>query len=74
MHICKYSDAQDGDDTKKQRELEANYFAACLLVPEHKLRQLYNATKDISLIANYFGVSRPVILLRINYLKIKANG
>lgn len=52
-----------------QEEDEANYFAACLLVPEHALREVITITTNQSALARHFGVSEAVISLRFNYLK-----
>jgi Zn-dependent peptidase ImmA (M78 family) len=57
-------------DTKSiQEESEANYFAASLLVPKHRLLKLLQITHDKDKIAKYFGVSRSVIENRIKWIE-----
>ena len=53
-----------------QEELEADYFAVCLLVPGDLLMRILRETDNIDAIADYFGVSSSVIRCRINWLKI----
>lgn len=56
-------------DSNTKEETEANYFAASLLVPEKKLRSILKLSKgDITVAAEYFGVSKPVIENRIAWL------
>lgn len=50
-------------------ETQANYFAGSLLVSKDKLLNLVSITNDLSKIAKYFGVSRPVIETRIQWLQ-----
>lgn len=50
-------------------ETEANYFAASILVPKEKLLNVLSITHDISVIAAYFGVSKPVVETRMGWLK-----
>jgi Zn-dependent peptidase ImmA (M78 family) len=56
-------------DEKAKEENEANYFAACLLVPKYKLLELLEKTSDLSTIADYFGVSPAVIAIRQNWIE-----
>lgn len=53
-------------------ETEANYFASCLLVPKDKLDQLVKMVgqENISSIADYFGVSIPVIQNRLKWIQM----
>lgn len=54
-----------------REETEANYFAACILVPEEELKKLMKFfDKNIQLIADYFGVSKEVIENRIKWLRM----
>ena len=57
------------DTEESQKETEANYFAASLLVPKEKLFKLIELTKSLDAIAEYFGVSRPVIETRIKWIQ-----
>lgn len=52
-------------------ESEANWFAASLLMPEEVFTEYWNATKDISLLADYFGVSPTAVRLRIKNLGLE---
>jgi Zn-dependent peptidase ImmA (M78 family) len=54
--------SEDNDET------EANYFAASLLVPKDKLQWALSQTRDISIVARYFGVSEIVIQNRKRWL------
>lgn len=60
------------DYTEKEsiKETEANYFAASLLVPKDKLIKILMTAEGIEheIIANYFGVSTPVIENRIKWV------
>jgi Zn-dependent peptidase ImmA (M78 family) len=54
----------------RNEETEANYFAACLLVPRFKLEEAYTAYfGDIKLIARFFQVSTGMIETRLSWLK-----
>lgn len=57
------------DNQLSNEETEANYFAASLLVPEEKLKWALTQSRDISLIARFFGVSESVISNRINWIQ-----
>lgn len=52
-----------------KEDLEADYFAYCLLMPEKILRDILSMTRDISAIAKYFGVSEKKLEARINLLR-----
>jgi Zn-dependent peptidase ImmA (M78 family) len=58
-------------DTKESKEeSEANYFAACLLVPKQKLEKvLVILNADLDKVAKYFGVSRAVIETRLQWIR-----
>lgn len=53
-----------------ERELIADYFAACALVPEDRLRAAYAETHDHRELANRFGVSVRRILHRLSELDL----
>lgn len=58
-----------------QEELEANYFALCLLIPENKLRKAYYLLQgNKELVAKYFGVDVNVLNWRISFLKNEPSG
>ncbi len=59
------------DDVQSKEETEANYFAASLLVPKEKLLSLINVFdgyRNITHLADYFGVSESVITIRLRWL------
>ncbi len=57
--------------TKTSREYEADKFAAELLMPEEKFREVWNATKDVPTTAVFFNVSKAAVKKRIERLEIK---
>jgi Zn-dependent peptidase ImmA (M78 family) len=52
-------------------ESEANWFAASILMPEEKFTEYWKATKNESLIADYFGVSPTAVRLRVKNLNLE---
>jgi len=52
------------------RELFADYFACCLLIPEDKVLELINKGANIKDVATYFGVSAATMRNRLNDLGI----
>lgn len=50
------------------KEMEANYFAACLLMPEHEIKKQWNNKQDINYVANYFFVSQVALTFRLQFL------
>jgi Zn-dependent peptidase ImmA (M78 family) len=61
-----YKTNLEGDDAKIQRE--ANYFAACLLMPKEKFEEILSQTPDVKIIADYFGVPEAAVISRIIWL------
>ena len=59
------------DSEASLQETEANYFAATLLVPKNKLQDVLKLTGggNLDSVAEYFGVSVPVIENRIAWIK-----
>lgn len=57
------------DSKESLEETEANYFAASLLVPKDRLLKVINITTDRQKIADYFGVSLPVIENRLKWIE-----
>ncbi len=53
-----------------ERELIADYFASCVLVPEDRLRAAYQETQDHRELAKRFGVSVRRILHRLSELDL----
>jgi Zn-dependent peptidase ImmA (M78 family) len=52
------------------RELFADYFACCLLIPEDKVLEFINKGANINDVATYFGVSAATIRNRLNDLGV----
>ena len=50
------------------KEIEANFFAANLLMPEDKIKDLHHNGYDINQMANFFGVSSIAIGHRLDFL------
>lgn len=67
LRIDSFDYSQNTQDSLE--ETEANYFAASLLVPREKLLRVLSVTQDFNVVANYFGVSKPVIENRISWIK-----
>ena len=57
------------DDKDTQEESQANYFAASLLVPKELLLKKIQEGFNLIQLAEYFGVSKPVVENRIKWLK-----
>lgn len=58
-----------GSITKEQRELIANYFAACYLMPKLWLRRCWTrGLQDVEALAGLFVVSMPAMEKRLQYL------
>ena len=55
----------------KEIEDEANWLAATLLLPRQGLLSVYRKTREISAVANRFGVSTQLVNMRINQTGIK---
>lgn len=49
-----------------EREIIADYFAACVLIPEDRLRAAFATTHDHNELATRFGVSKRRLLLRLS--------
>jgi len=67
LRIDKFDYSQNTEESRE--ETEANYFAASLLVPKEKLIRLIRLTSDKQKIADYFGVSMPVIDTRARWIR-----
>lgn len=66
---------RNGSGTMEQ---EANYFAACFLMPEEEFEKVYNSKKNIKDVATHFGVSEQAATIRRKSLDLpnleKVNG
>lgn len=58
-------------DTEAKDELEANYFAGALLMPESMFRLINNLVEDDHILARRFGVSVSAVKARKRWLGIK---
>lgn len=65
---CRPTDS--GTSDQSQRELFADYFACCLLIPEDKVLEFVNKGANIKDVATYFGVSAATMRNRLNDLEI----
>lgn len=61
-------------EEKDEFEQEADYFAACLLIPETMLKKVMNRYKltrdDFVLLAKMFGVSQKAMKNRLDFLRV----
>jgi Zn-dependent peptidase ImmA (M78 family) len=62
-------DGLDYSSENTKEETEANYFAATLLVPRDLLLQRISKGDNVTQLAQYFQVSRPVIENRIKWVR-----
>lgn len=71
FHIQPWPVSQVGPQSSRdiQEDAEANYFAACLLISEYKLREILSITRELPLIADYFGVPIELLEMRIHDLR-----
>lgn len=60
--------AEAPTDENRSLEVQANMFAAALLMPESSVREAYEANKDIDALAKMFQVSRSAMGYRIDSL------
>ena len=68
LRVDEFDYSQNTDEVLQ--ESEANFFAACLLVPRAKLDSvLAVANGNLGAVADYFGVSIPMIEARLRWLK-----
>ena len=54
----------------KDEETEANYFAAALLMPEDKVKEVWEEVNDVKICAEIFNVSLAAMGIRLDYLKL----
>lgn len=59
------NNAADEGAGRKRVEVEANQFAAALLMPEEQVRQLYAAINDVEKLAELFRVSKDAMAIRL---------
>lgn len=65
---CRPTDS--GTSDQSQRELFADYFACCLLIPENEVQRFVGLGVNIDDVATYFGVSAATMRNRLNDLRI----
>lgn len=67
FRVDKYNYQANTPEAKE--ETEANFFAACLLMPEDEFLGILNKAEGTAEIAKYFGVSESAVSNRIRWLK-----
>ena len=65
-HQVKQLMSTDADE----RETQANWFAASLLMPEKPLKELWKTFKDVDTLSRIFGVSRSAMRYRLKNLPL----
>ncbi|MEK7571657.1 MAG: ImmA/IrrE family metallo-endopeptidase [Patescibacteria group bacterium] len=55
----------------REEDIEANLFAASLLMPESLIKKYWELTKDIDKLATIFGASVPAVYFRLKNLHLK---
>ena len=63
-------DSVNLDESEKNGEIEANYFAASLLMPQLLVKKFWDITKDIEKMALWFGVTRSACYWRLKNLDL----
>lgn len=58
------------EDARKQEEVQANQFAAALLMPEELVRTEFEAAPDLTAIARLFNVSEAAMGFRLSQLRL----
>ena len=66
-----YELADPANKARRRREIQANIFAACLLIPRDMLAEVLEDTDDISDLTRIFGVSRQTLGIRLSDLGIE---
>jgi len=61
------------EQKNQQFETEANYFAACLLMPEEEVKKQWKISPQISELSRYFNVSEAAMSIRIMNLWLLNN-
>lgn len=71
-NIDRRSDVGDNSSTNDTKEIEANQFASCFLMPEYKLKEYgqKNLTTNLGKISNDFGVSKIDMAIRLRQLSL----
>jgi Zn-dependent peptidase ImmA (M78 family) len=62
VDIYNYSEPESIDET------EANFFAASLLMPKDKFISLWELTRDIGIVSEFFGVSQLAAKNRLSWI------
>lgn len=74
LNFRRTEESDDQDEARRRREIQANKFAASLLMPGEVLRRVIKKNDDLSDLAEIFGVSIAAIGYRVNDLGIGADG
>ena len=71
VNLYRLQSSPDAEESgKRRREIQANLFAAALLMPERQVRQIWKETQSIAEIARLFRVSPSAMGYRIADLGI----
>ena len=62
--------AEDDVDETRRMDVEANQFAAALLMPEPLVREVYGKTNSLAEMARLFNVSEEAMGIRLNTLRM----
>lgn len=68
LKICRCFEKSQSDLTNEQKNIcksEADYFARCLLIPEHMFLKIWRETHDLDAIALHFCVELKVLIQRM---------
>lgn len=60
----------DERDDQKRKDVEANQFAAALLMPESLVKQIYEETKNLTEMSQIFNVSEEAMGIRLEVLRL----
>ena len=70
VNLYRTGDLEAGHAPKTRPEVQANLFAASLLMPQTLVEQALAVTSDIAELARLFGVSRDAIAIRLGLLDL----
>ena len=59
-------------EESREKEKEANWFAASLLMPSQLVKKYYSITQDIDVLSSLFGVSPTAVYYRLKNLGLEA--
>ncbi len=65
-----YSNASNHVDENKKMEIQANQFAAALLMPKDLVDEYYKKNNDLDFLSKCFNVSKEAMAIRLNKLNL----